>query len=79
MARRIFIGLPKEVYNNLLRVKKSDENDLSKYLGKEVKLTNTKYINALILKHDEIKGIIPFDKGALLKYSKLKRGNYDIK
>lgn len=78
MAKRYIIAVPAEVYNNYLAYKKDKEKEVSNWAGKNIKITNPQFINALVLKNKEIEGLIPFNKNTLYKISNLKRGKYGL-
>jgi hypothetical protein len=78
MAKRIFIALPKEVYVNLLGLKKNVEFDMSKWANKKINITMPKFLNALVLKHKEIATFFPFNKNTMFSLAKKKRGIYDL-
>jgi hypothetical protein len=79
MAKRyIMYRIPVKVDGRIRNLKKATEQDLSKWVGKNMKLTMPKFLNALTLKTEEINRIIPFNKVHLLKLSKLKKGRYDL-
>lgn len=76
MARRYYIAVPKEVYDNYARYKGQVEADASKHAGFKIQLTNPQFINALVEKNKDIEGLIPFNNKAIIKLSRLKRGKY---
>jgi hypothetical protein len=72
------IKLPLPVYINLNTYKTEISKEVSKWSGKDIKLTTPKFLNALVSKSRTIDPIIPFNKGNLFKLSKKRRGIYDL-
>lgn len=78
MGRRINIYMPVDLYLKWKNEKSSVEKEISSYAGKPVKLTMPKFMNAILVKHKSISGLIPFNKKHLFQLSKKKRGEYEL-
>lgn len=78
MAKKyIFVRVPMEVHQNLLKGKVSLEQEVQKIYGKKHKLTMPKYLNALQLKNNQLIGLIPFNIKKIAEISRKGRGQYE--
>lgn len=76
MAKKyVFVRLPVNVYKFYEEERNKEVVELKKMYNKDVKIPMTKFFNAVILKHKDIKPLIPFSKSGL--YKSLNRRFYE--